>query len=499
MSMAETVNAAKIGDATLGPVSAERWEDARFDAERKRVLGMWRTGAQVDIDEAVAFHQKQPELKNVPRKRAWAKKTGNVLIQPLAGVTTLQGHIELMQHLQDVGLCDILPTQIDSQTRTLQFAAAEEKIKESERAGAEVMNGFPIVNHGVVGARKVVESVNVPIELRIGTVHPQLAAEIAFAGGMSSMTAGPIYYCVHYSRDTTFAQAIANWQHVFRLIGRYRERGVPIGLQIHGIGNSTPFPNTILGVCCVLEVLIAAAQGARSFSLDSRFMGSMVQDVAAVRAIREIAEEYAAKFGYGDSVITIDRKSWGGRYPEDVARAYGLISYNVVSGMLAGVNEFISNSVQEGVGIPVKEANADTLRAMRQVVGLMRGQGALLNPTAVDEEVELNKLEMNAILEAVLDAGNGDAAKATVAGFASGMLDIPFAASRMCRGEVMVARDAEGAVRYLDAGRLPLPARVLKHHKTCLGRREAARGGKIDYNAIVDDIFSISRGYLVGK
>lgn len=492
-------NAAKIGDATLGPVSAERWDDARFDAERKKVLALWRTGAEVDIDEAVAYHQKMPDTKNVPKKRLWAKQTGNVLIQPLAGVTTLKGHIELMQHLQDVGLCDILPSQIDSQTRTLQFATAEEKIRESERTGKELLNGFPLVNHGVKGVRTLVDSVKVPIEQRIGTVHPQFAAEIGFAGGMTSITAGPIYYCVHYSRDTTIAQAITNWQHVFRLIGRYRERGIPLGLQIHGVGNSTPFPNTILGVCCVLEVLIAAGQGARSFSLDSRFMGSMVQDVAAVRAIREIAEEYVKKFGYDDAVITIDRKNWAGRYPDDVARAYGLISYNVVSGMMAGVNEFIANSVQEGVGIPVKEANADTLRAMRQVVGLMKGQGAKLDPEGVAEEVELNKLEMNAILEAVLDAGQGDAARAAVAGFSSGMLDIPFAASRMCRGEVMVARDAEGAVRYLDPGKLPLPERVLKHHRACLARREAARGGKIDYNAIVDDIFSISRGYLVGK
>jgi methylaspartate mutase epsilon subunit len=63
----------------------------------------------------------------------------------------------------------------------------------------------------------------------------------------------------------------------------------------------------------------------------------------------------------------------------------------------------------------------------------------------------------------------------------------------------MVARDAEGAVRYLDPGQVPVPAAVLKFHKECIGRREAARNKPIDYNAIVDDIFSISRGYLVAN
>ncbi len=481
------------------PVTTERWSDTLFEAERAKVLAAWRTGAEADIDEAVAFHKSRAPMTNVSNKRLWAKDTGNVLVQPLAGVTTLAGHIELMQYLQDRGGADILPTQIDSQTRTLNFAKAEEAIAASVRDGVEHLNGFPIVNHGVRSARKVVEAVNVPIEMRIGTVHPQLPAEIAFAAGMSSMTAGPIYYTVHYSRDVSFAASIASWQYVFRLMGRYLEKGVRLGLQIHGVGNSTPFPNTMLGACCVLEILIAAAQGCRSFSLDARFMGSMVQDAAAVRAIREVTEEYVGRFGYSDAIITIDRKNWSGRYPDDTARAYGLICYNVVSGLLAGVNEFIANSVQEGVGIPLKEANADTLRAMRQIIGLMRGQRAALEPESLDREVEMMKLEMNAILEAVLDAGDGDAALGTIRGFEAGLLDIPFAASRQCKGAVMVARDDEGAVRYLDPGQVPVPKSVLTYHRACLDRREAARKKPIDYNAIVDDIFSISRGYLVAS
>jgi methylaspartate mutase epsilon subunit len=480
-------------------VSAARWDDSFFDEQRAICLAGWRTGAEVDIDEAAAFHKTRPELGNVPRKRAWAKRTGKVLIQPLAGVPTLAGHIALMRYLQDEGGADILPTQIDSLTRTLQFAKAEEQIRASEEKGTESINGFPIVNHGVRGVRKVVEAVDVPIEMRIGTVHPQLPAEIAFAGGISSMTAGPIYYNAHYSRDTTFAHSIRNWQYVFRLIGRYRERGTSIGLQIHGIGNSTPFPNTLLGVCCVLETLIAAAQGARSFSLDSRFMGHMVQDVAAVTAIRETAEEYVRRFGYSDAVITIDRKDWGGSYPEDTAKAYGLFCYNAVSAMFGGVNELISKSIQEAVGIPEKSANADTLRAIRMVIDLMSTQGVKLDSEQLSAEIDLMKLEMNAVLEAVLDLGGGDPAVATVKAFERGMLDLPFAASRQCKGEVMVVRDAEGAVRYLDPGQVPVPARVLQHHRQCIARREAGRDQPIDYQAIVDDIFSISRGYLVAK
>jgi methylaspartate mutase epsilon subunit len=480
------------------PVTGERWDDARFDAERARILATWPSGAEVDLAEAAAFHNSRPALTNVPRKRAWGRQTGNILLQPYGGVTTLKGHIELVTHLAEFGGADIVPTTVDSQTRTLKYASAEDALRASEKQGKELLNGFPIVNHGVRGARQVVESVNVPVELRIGTVTPQLACEIAFASGMSSVTAGPIYYVAHYSRDTGFGEGIANWQYVFRLAGRYAELGVPIGLQVHGVGTSTPFPNTLLGASAVLEALIAAAQGVRSFAVDARLMGNLAQDIAGLRAIREIMHEYVVvRFGYADAAISMDRKSWGGKYPEDTASAFGIVCYNAVSGVMAGADEFIANSVQEGVGIPVKEANADTLRAIRQVIGMMRGQNAALAGEEVETELEDMKAEMRAILDAALDLGGGDPALATIRGFHAGILDIPFAASRQCRGEVMVARDAAGAVRYLDPGRVPVPERVLAHHRASLERRAAARGRPIDYQTIVDDIFSISRGALV--
>ncbi len=139
--------------------------------------------------------------------------------------------------------------------------------------------------------------------------------------------------------------------------------------------------------------------------------------------------------------------------------------------MLAGANEIIANSVQEGVGIPVKESNADTLRAIRQVVGMMRGQKVGLQAEAVEHEVRLMKLEMNAILDAVLDAGGGDPARATELGFKHSLIDIPFAASRQCRNEVMVARD----IRSKNAGPFCLTLDVLFGDEASYQRVVAAK------------------------
>lgn len=481
----------------MNTLSARRWTDERFDAERKQVLATWHTGAQVDFDDAVRFHLGQADLANVARKRAWAKEHGEVLLQPLAGYTVLERHIELLQHLEKSGGAGILPSQIDSRTRNCRYELAQEGIDQSIATGTNKLNGYPIVCHGVAGTRQVVEAVGVPIEMRIGTIDPRLAAEIAFASGLSSMTAGPIYYMVHYSRDTSVATAISNWQYVFRLIGRYREAGVPIGLQIHGVGNSTPFPNTILGVCCALECLIAAAQGARSFSVDARFMGNAVQDVAAARVIPRFCRQVLADWGVEDAVVTVDRKSWGGQYPSDPAKAYGLTCYDVVTGMLGGVNEFITKSVEEGVGIPEPEANAATMRAMAEVIGLMKAQRNWIDERAVEVEVALMEQEMAAIFDRVLELGEGDPAVGTARAFESGILDVPFAASRRCKGMVMVARDVEGAVRYLDAGNIPVPGDVLDYHRGRLANREQALGRSLSYQDIAEDISSISRGVLV--
>src|SRR5687768_11016074 len=56
---------------TEAPISSERWDDAMFDVERAKVLATWPTGAEVDLDEAVAFHKSRDPLTNVPNKRKW--------------------------------------------------------------------------------------------------------------------------------------------------------------------------------------------------------------------------------------------------------------------------------------------------------------------------------------------------------------------------------------------------------------------------------------------
>lgn len=63
-----------------------------------------------------------------------------------------------------------------------------------------MLNGFPAVNHGVSGCRRVVESVNVPVQVRHGTPDARLLTEIAYAGGFTSYEGGGISYNLPYCK-----------------------------------------------------------------------------------------------------------------------------------------------------------------------------------------------------------------------------------------------------------------------------------------------------------
>jgi len=58
----------------------------------------------------------------------------------------------------------------------------------------------------------------------------------------------------------------------------------------------------------------------------------------------------------------------------------------------------------------------------------------------------------------------------------------------------MGVRDNEGAVRYLDHGNLPFTNEIIEFHRGKIAEREKARGRKVDYESVVHDLFSVSRG-----
>lgn len=199
----------------------QRWSDEEFFAERERVLSLWPTGKEIDLQEAVAYLQNLPSEKKYAHVVAKAKKEGRTLVQPRGGVALVEDHIALLRHLQDFGGADLLPTTTDTYTRNLKFAEAQRGIEESRRAGRSLLNGCPIVNHGLPEVSRISEALHRPIIVLSGTAYPQLTAEMGFAGGLTAFLGAGISYTASYTKDLPFAEGIRNYQYVDRLVSFY--------------------------------------------------------------------------------------------------------------------------------------------------------------------------------------------------------------------------------------------------------------------------------------
>ena len=110
----------------------------------------------------------------------------------------------------------------------------------------------------------------------------------------------------------------------------------------------------------------------------------------------------------------------------------------------------------------------------------------------LDREMEMLEMEAVALVDRVLELGEGDPAVGAVRAFQAGVLDVPWSPSTHNAHRVMPARDSRGAVRYLDPGNLPLPAEVAAYHREMLAERGRREGRVPDADMAIEDVMAIA-------
>jgi methylaspartate mutase epsilon subunit len=467
-----------------------------FLAARAEVLCQWPTGADVDFDEAVKYHKRLPENKIFSAKLRRADETGNTLVQPRAGVPDIAAHIELLQYLQNNGEADLLPTTIDSYTRQNLYEEAEKGIRETEQCGKSMLNGFPAVNHGVAGCRKIIDALDTPVQVRHGTPDARLLAEISYAGGFSSFEGGGISYNIPYAKNVSLERTIRDWQYVDRLTGLYEEAGISINREPFGPLTGTLVPPCISHAVAVIESLLAAEQGCRNLTVGYGQCGNLVQDVAAIQTLRTLTREYLDRAGYTNITLTTVLHQWMGGFPQDEAKAFGVIALGSVAAVLGKATKIIVKTPHEAFGIPTMEANAQGLRCTRQVISMLSDQQ--LSAESLTLERQIIEAETRCILDKCFELGNGDIAVGAVSAIMAGVIDIPFAPSRYNRGLMLPARDNEGAVRMLKPGGIPLSKELLAFHREKIEERARLEKREVSFQMVIDDIYAVGKGRLVG-
>lgn len=469
-----------------------------FLKEREEVLSTWPTGARVNFEEAVEYQKSIAPSKRFDSKLRKALKDNVTLIQPRAGVALYEEHIKLLQYLETEGEADLLPSTVDSYTRLNRYKEAENGIEKSKESGRSMLNGFPIVNYGVDICRAVTSSLKNPVQVRHGTPDARLLTEISIAGGFTSYEGGGISYNIPYSKDYSLEKTIAYWQYTDRLCGMYAEAGVDINREPFGPLTGTLIPPCISNAVAIIESLLAATQGVKDITVGYGQCGNLIQDVAAIRALKKQTVEYLAKYGYSDVQVTTVFHQWMGGFPQDESKAFGVISWGAATAALAKATKVIVKTPHEAVGVPTKEANAAGLRATKQVISMLRDQD-LRNIPMVEFESSIIEREVDEIMDKVFELGNGDLVRGVVAAFESGVLDIPFAPSRYNAGKVMPARDNDGAVRILETGNLPFSKEIKDFHRSKLEERAKFEKRTVSFQMVIDDVYAISKGFLVGR
>jgi methylaspartate mutase epsilon subunit len=466
---------------------------------RKNILKHWPTGDHpaLDLEEAVKRLKSVPNHKNFAYKLREAKRLGITLIQPRAGVARLNEHVELLQYLETEGKADLLPSTIDSYTRHNRYQNAEDGIKESEKQGRSLLNGFPAVNHGVDGCTFLYDSVNSPLQARHGTPDARLLSEIIHASCWTSNEGGGISYNIPYAKNISLEDTIKYWQYVDRLVGYYQEHGIEINREPYGPLTGTLVPPSISNTVAILESILAAEQGVKNITVGYGQGGNMVQDVAALKALEEQTNHYLKLFGYNDVFVTTVFHQWMGGFPEDESEALALIAYASTVATLGGATKMITKTAHESFGVPTKEANVQGLKTSKLITNLLKDQKM---PESEELTFEINqiKIEVDSLILAVVNAGKGDIAQGCVQAFKKGLVDIPFAPSELNNGKILPARDIEGKIRILEFGNLAFSDELKEFHNKKLAERAKLQNREISFQMTVDDIYAVSLGNLVG-
>lgn len=458
---------------------------------RKENLARWPTGADVDLDKAVAYHRALPEHKRLGDVLRRADAEGRCLTQPRGGFGTFELQKELMEMLDREGMADIVPTTTDSYTRNEQFERAQEGIAESERLGRSMLNGYPIVNYGVATTQKLIEAIEKPAIMLTGTSMPKLTGEIGFAAGYTGYLGSGIAYTVSYIKELSIEQGIRNYQYLDRLVAEYGSRGVELHRRQPSFLTGTNIPPSIAIVVSVLDMLLALAQGVRNYGLELGQTLHLIQDAAAIATCRELCQEYAKKAGYRDAFTPVTSLHWMGAWPHDEAQAAAIVTYGGTLAAIGGALSVTTKSVHEAFGIPTPQANCEALKMTRMAIYMARKIHLAGHPE-YERECDLIRREVRPIVDRVLELGDGDAAIGTVRAFEAGVLDIPWSPNKFVRSRVMPARDVDGYLRVLDPAAMPFPKDVIAFHEERLRKRAEREKVPFGRELAVSSVYELS-------
>jgi len=440
---------------------------------RKDVLTEWRTGSKVQLN-----HFEIP--KNSLDKLLWFRKISksNVLLQPRTGVADITEQIEKLQTLERSG-SDISSVQLDAASRSRLYDKADEAREISLGRKNSALNGFPIPVYGVSEVKRMVNSLQTPFQLRAGGPDHRFTYEIALQSGISGLEGGAICYLMPYDKLTSPQQSVKNWQYVDRLSALYEKHtGIAINREYFGVLTATLIEPSIPIVVNVIQALLSAQQGVRSISAGYAEQGNRIQDIAAIQVLEESILKYFKRFGFRDSRITTVFHQYMAAFPSDYAKSEDLIFNSCITASLANATKVMVKTAVESMRIPSTLDNVNALGTCKKA--MLVAHSLKIKPEDIQAEKNLISREVEQIMEAVIELGNGSIAIGAVKAIEEGILDIFWSPNIYNKNKVVSIRDISGAIRFLEFGNLPFDEKTKSfHHEKTLTRKNMERDSSL--------------------
>jgi methylaspartate mutase epsilon subunit len=442
-----------------------------IDDERARLI---ETSGSGELDASTA----RLYLKSLPRQRfashAYLAARDRPYIQPRGGFPDLDRQRALTIALCEAG-ADFIPLTIDSHTRHNDYSTASALLAAGREQGHDLLNGYPIISHGVASTRSLFEGIEKPVSLRHGTPDARLLAEFALASGITEIEGGGLSYTLPYSKAFPLDRALAHWQYVDRLCALAGPADAPVHRESFGPLTATLVPPVITVAVQLSELLLAVQQGVRSFAVSFGQTGSLEQDIATAQVLREQSARMLARFGFADVRVSLVYHQWMGAFPAEPSLAWQLIAVSAAVSRLIGADKVVIKTPEEAVGIPSIESNAAAVRAVRYVLDMLPGVCPVTNEV-VAEERELISSEVTHLMDHVFSQPSSSLLSAVHRCVLSGALDVPFAPHEQNAGRLISDRGPGRRIRILSPGAVPLSAADASRERDLLGALGDDRG-----------------------
>ena len=152
----------------------------------------------------------------------------------------------------------------------------------------------------------------------------------------------------------------------------------------------------------------------------------------------------------------------------------------------------------EALGVPTK---GPTLKdcAARSRLSTCSVTSSCPNTGHVVNEMMIISAETRCIVDKCFELGNGDLAVGTVRAFQAGVIDVPFAPSKLNAKQDAAGQRQRGSDTYSERSQRSAESGTDRFQQRKDRRKSAGRKTRGVFQMVIDDVYSISKGRLVGK